>query len=298
VRSMVKINKSPRAVKPNRYTGRRTSPPERVGRPEIGRALTLLMSKAWRAGKMLFGGVFVLVLLGGLSIGLILGYQALIHSPYFMVRKVIVKGLDRVSQEEVLRRTGLDKPANLLALRLGRLSDSLEELPWIENVTITKKLSGAIIIEIKERRPVALISLGALYYLDENKRPFKKVEPQENPDLPIITGFTRADLVERERFFRRDLEEVFSLLAVLAERNDQFRLDNISEINFDSVRGLSLFTRRDNVQVKIGFGDYRTKFKRLGRVLAYLKANDQDRDLAYLNVECEPRVVVRAAEQS
>jgi len=291
-----KIKKNPGAAKPNRYIGRRTDPPAQAGRPHGGRSLTLLMSKAWRAGKMLFGGVFALVLLGAVSIGLILGYQALIHSSYFMVRKVIVKGLERVSQEEVLGQTGLDKPTNLLALRLGRLSDSLEELPWIENVTMTRKVPGTIIIEIKERRPVALISLGVLYYLDENKRPFKKVEPQENPDLPIITGFTRADLLERERFVRRDLDEVFGLLAVLAERNDQFRLDNISEINFDSVRGLSLFTRRENVQVKIGFGDYRAKFKRLGRVLAYLKAKDQDRDLAYLNVECDPRVVLRRAE--
>ncbi|MGL4208884.1 MAG: cell division protein FtsQ/DivIB, partial [Candidatus Adiutrix sp.] len=75
--------------------------------------------------------------------------------------------------------------------------------------------------------------------------------------------------------------------------NDEFRLDNISEINYDLVRGITLFTRNLGIQVKVGFGSYEEKFRRLGRVLANLKMQNKYEGLSYLNLEASPRVTVR-----
>lgn len=279
-------------IRPNLYKEKRAA--KKSGR-RVGGGF---FSGIWRAGKVLFSGIFALVVVGTLSIGLILGYHYTLSSPYFTMRKVVLNGLHRVSRAEVLNRTGLNCSSNILALKLGDMAEDLKGLAWIEDVTITRKLPDTIIVRIKERRPRALISLGSLYFLDESGLPFKKIENKDRPELPIITGFTRADFVERRRFVRRDMEEVFALLEILAERNDRFRLENISEINFDAARGLSLFTRKQNVKVKIGLGDYRAKLKRLGRVLAHLKINGQSDGLVYFNLECSPRVVVRRAVNS
>ncbi len=282
--------KKPKGSRPNRYkdrkAARRTDAPKKRGEA---------LAKVWRTGKFVFSGVFALVLVGVLSVGLVLGYHFLVSSEYFMVRKVVLTGLNRVSRTQVLASTGLDKPANILALNLSEMAEELQAAPWIDRVTLTRKLPDTILVDVKERRPQALISLGAMYYLDESGRAFKKVDPNEKPELPIVTGFTKADLLERFDFTQRDLKEVFALLEVLAERNDLFRLENISEINFDVARGLTLFTREQNIQVKVGFSDYRAKIKRLGRVMAHLKINGQSDGLAYFNLECSPRVVVRHA---
>ena len=280
-----------RGARPNRYRGPRPDRRRRSLRKDVPGSI-------WRTCKVVFGGFFALTMIGVLSVGLVLGYHYLLNSPYFMVRKVSLKGLNRVTREEVLNRTGLDKPVNIMALRLGNLAENIEAVPWVESVVLTRKLPDTINIEIRERQPVALVSLGSLYYLDETGRHFKKVGPREKPELPIITGFTRTDLVDRRRFALRDLKSVFGLLEVLADRNDRFRLDNVSEINFDPVRGLSLFTRDSNVQIKIGFGEYRAKLRRLGRVLAYLKINGRSKGLIYFNLECSPRVIVRRAASS
>ena len=212
-----------------------------------------------------------------------------------MVRKVVLHGINQVSREQVLDATGLNRPTNILALHLGELGNKLRKLPWVENVTVTRKLPDTIIVEIKERHPKTLINLNGLFYLDESGQPFKTVDAKENPQLPIITGFTREDFIKRPDFTERDVEEVFAFLTSLAGRSDRFRLENISEINFDQARGISLFTRDDNVQLKVGLGDYASKMRRLGRVLAHLKIRGESEGLVYLNLECSPRVIVRRA---
>lgn len=278
----------------NRYRNDRSS----YGGGFLTRFFKSLFGGVLKVCRVVFSGVFVFILIGLFSGGLIFGYHYLVNSDYFTVRKVVLSGLNRVSRDDVLTRTGLNKPANILALKLGPMAADLRSLNWVEDVTITRKLPDTIIVQVEERRPKTLISLGSLYYLDAKGRPFKKVDPKEKPELPIITGFSKSDLMDGNDFVTNDLQEIFSLLDVLAVRNDRFRIENISEINFDPVRGLSLFTRDENIQVKVGVGDYRKKFWRLGRVLANLKIKGRSEGLTYFNLECSPRVIVRRAAQS
>lgn len=282
---------TPRASN-NRYRGGKKTK-KAARQRNIGPAVNSFFSALWRTTKMVTVSVLIISLIGGVSVGLVMGYHYVVNAQYFMVRKVVLNGLDRVSREDVLKATGLDKPANILALNLADMASHVETLPWVRTVTVSRKLPETIMVNIVERRPRVLVSMDALYYLDETGTPFKKVDPKDNPELPIITGFTRADLVDRREHTLGDLMEVFDLLDALAERNDRFRVGNISEINFDPVRGLSLFTRDDKVQVKIGHGDFRQKLKRLGRVLAHLKIQGQYDGVTYFNLECSPRVIVR-----
>ncbi|MDR2945885.1 MAG: cell division protein FtsQ [Candidatus Adiutrix sp.] len=95
---------------------------------------------------------------------------------------------------------------------------------------------------------------------------------------------------------KKAMEEIFWLVGALTQRNDEFQLANVSEINYDAVRGLSLFTKSSGLEVKIGFGSYEEKFRRLGRVMAHLKLNGKTDGLVYLNLEASPRVTVRYNE--
>ncbi len=249
--------------------------------------------KVFKICKLIFTVCFGLAALAAFSFFLIIGYQQLVHSPYFQVKNVVIKNLNRVSEDEVLELTGLNKPANILAVKLRVMAENLKNHPWIKNVSLTRKMPDTIIVEIEERRPKALIRLGDIYYLDESGVPFYKVDAQDKTALPVITGFSKSDFVSRPGSARRELENVFMCLDVLSQRNDRFRLENIAEVNVDPVRGITLFTRGQKLEVKVGFGEYKVKFKRFGRVLAYLKVKGDDRDMVYVNLECGPRVIIR-----
>lgn len=287
-----KKNASSSWTRSNQY--RRTQP-QAAARVGAARRLRSLARSGWRVSRAV---LLVAVVLGGvglLSTALAVGYHQLVSSPFFQVRKVVLLGLDRVEQSEVLARTGLDRPAGLLELKLGEMAEDLRRHPWIRNVTLTRRLPDTVVIRVEERVPRALIQLGALYYLDEEYVPFKRLEPGEESPLPVITGFTRYDFLGRSISVKESLDQVFELLQVLAGRGDRFRAENVAQVDFDLVRGLTVHIRQPEVEVKVGFSDYRLKFERLGRVAAFLKSQGDADGYTYVNLECGPRVVIRRA---
>ena len=175
----------------NRYSRPRA---ERRDRRRIGSAMVCAFRRAAgplrKIGKTLFGGAAALFVLGGVSLGLLVGYLCVIHSDYFMVRKVVLSGLDKVTREEILSKTGLDQASNIVTLRLGPMAESIRAIPWVESVTISRKLPDTVLVQVTERRIRTLISLGDLYYLDDNGHPFKKIEPGWRPTCPSSRAST------------------------------------------------------------------------------------------------------------
>jgi cell division septal protein FtsQ len=234
-----------------------------------------------------------LAALAVISAILVVGYLYVSKSDYFSVKKVVISGLNQITSEVIKKTAGLDRPVNIWLFDAEKAAADLSTLSWLEEVKVYKTMPDTVTIEVVEHRPKLLVSLGRLYYLDDKGVPFKELEPGENPGLPIVSGFTEDELLSRSPGVKNSLNEVFLLLEVLALRSDEFRFDNISEINYDSVRGLTLFTKDDNLEVKIGFGAYEEKFRRLGRVLAHLKLHGRFAGLVYINLEAGPRVTVR-----
>lgn len=258
----------------------------------IGRVSLKLASRGMRLLAITAASVLGLVTVSAL---LIAAYLYVSNSDYFAIRQVTISGIDRVSRDEILAVSGLDLATNILTFDASEAEEALMGLPWLDKVKISKMMPDSVLVEVEEFQPKALVSLGRLYYMDANGVPFRQLLPGESPNLPIISGFSEDDLLNPAPNTRRAVEEIFWLVEALSERNDEFGLENVSEINYDTVRGLTLFTKNHGLEVKIGFGSYTEKFRRLGRVLAHLKQRGKYEGLAYLNLEASPRVTVRYA---
>jgi cell division protein FtsQ len=245
--------------------------------------------------KLTFLGVAGFLILAIISVLMVLGYMHFSKSDYLMARPetILVKGLLRLTKAEVLAAAGLDRPVNIITLNTSSALNSLTSHPWVNRAELSRSFPDSISLEIVEYKPQAIVNIEQLYYIDESGVAFKKLDPGENPDLPIISGFPIDDLMNRGPLFLEGIGQIFSLMGILSQRSDEFNINNISEIHFDPDRGLTLFSRRGGLEIKVGFGSYTEKFARLGRVMAYLKVKDQLAGLFYINLDCPPRVTVR-----
>jgi cell division protein FtsQ len=242
---------------------------------------------------MVILGTIALVLI--LSALMIVGYIKLTNSDFFLVRPetINVTGLRRVTRGEALKAAGLDRPRNLLSIDASASMAALRSLPWVESAELTRYVPDGVSVAVTEYEPKALASLDNLYYIDGLGRPFKRLDPGENPNLSIVSGFEIDDLLSGGPLVLEGLGEVLRLMGLLAERGDEFRLANISEIHYDPDRGVTLFTLGGELEIKVGSGAFAEKLIRLGRVAAYLKLDDRLGDLEYLNLDCPPRVTGR-----
>jgi len=246
-----------------------------------------------RSLKAVVGALLAALALAVISGLLVVGYLYVSKSDYFAVKKVIISGLNKISREEILEAAGLNRPVNIWLFDADQAASAISTLPWLDEARVSKTMPDTVNIEIVEHRAKLLVSLGRLYFLDGKGNLFKELEPGENPNLAIVSGFTEDELLSRTPGVKTALDEVLSLVEVLASRQDTLKLDQISEINYDAVRGLTVFARRGELEVKVGFGAYEEKFRRLNRVEAHLKQHGQFEDVAYINLEASPRVIVR-----
>ncbi|MDR1677213.1 MAG: FtsQ-type POTRA domain-containing protein [Deltaproteobacteria bacterium] len=207
-------------------------------------------------------------------------------------QSIVLNGLSRLSRSEVLEAAGLSEPVNFITFRSAKVVSNLKILPWIEKVEISQTFPNGLKISVDEYEPKGIVNLEYLYYIDANGKPFKKLDPGELSDLPIINGFSIDDLSESGPLVHDALNEVFTLVSVLAERNDEFSLPNISEFHYDPDRGITLFTKKTGIEIKVGFGGYLKKFWRLEKVMSHLKNNDLTIGLAYINLDYPMRVTV------
>lgn len=230
-----------------------------------------------------------------LSCLLFLGHQVYAHlleNPSFRVRQVEVRGAQKVGQETLLSLASIDGMPNLFTLPLKDVAKRLESHPWIEGVTIRKSFPSKVLIEVKERRPIAIVQMGELYYIDGKGVIFCRAGEGDGYNYPFLTGLNRQalekDSEESKRLITKALE---ALLAVEEERGAPF--EEVSEIHIEKVSGIHCISKVEGLEVKMGWNDFREKVKRLSLIWTDL----QSRGLTVSSIDCSDvnRMVVKKA---
>ncbi|MDR2350654.1 MAG: FtsQ-type POTRA domain-containing protein [Deltaproteobacteria bacterium] len=276
-----------------------TAAAEREGASEnAGRVLSAILRNGPRAARKILSlalvGVASAAVLALVSAGCVWAYLFFSESDYFMIKNHDIKGIFKVSRKEILEATGLSGPVNFLTFDTVAAVRSLKSLPWVEDATISRTPPpDGVTIRVTEFKPKAVVSLGELHYLDRKGRPFKSLSPGENPDFPLVTGFTSDELLNGGPLTKKAVGEIFELMDILAEREDMLALENISEFHHDRDIGITIYTRNEGMEIRMGFGPHLEKTARLAKVLARAEVMGLLEGMRFANLECVPRVIVR-----
>jgi cell division septal protein FtsQ len=230
-----------------------------------------------------------------LSFFLFIGHWVYVHllgDPYFRVREVEVEGGRKITKETLLSLTVMEGMPNLFSVKLKEVVKQLESHPWIEQVRVKKVFPNKILIQIEERKPMAIIQLEELYYIDIRGEIFSPVGEKDEYNYPYLTGLTRQvlekDPVEAKRLISKALE-----LLRIAHQEKVPPLEEISEIHMEKTFGIHCFTKAEGVEVKMGWEDFREKLKRLSLIWSDLRK----RGYSAVSIDCSDlkRMVVKKA---
>ncbi len=217
-------------------------------------------------------------------------------SPAFAVREITLEGHVRLTREDILGMAGLALEQNAFEVAPEEAQRRIAEHPWIAEAHVRRRLPGSYAIEVRERRPVALLVLGEVYLVAEDGAVFKRVEEGDPIDLPVITG------VDRERFTRDRAFRTSVLLEAVALLHDYrgaglWSREPIGELHVERDDGLSLYVGDDLTYVRLGHGPFREKLRRLRTVMDELGERGARAAYVYLDNERRPdRVTVRVRE--
>ena len=114
---------------------------------------------------------------------------------FFRVRRVEVLGARFTPVAEVLDRLHVDTTFSVWD-PLGPLAARVQSHPQVERVAVTRRLPGTLVVELTERRPVALVATpDGLRAVDERGRRLP-LDPSRTPvDAPVASATPRDTAV-------------------------------------------------------------------------------------------------------
>lgn len=219
-----------------------------------------------RAARFIRTALRVLVVVTAIPALGIAGWKAwgfITTTEHLAIRNIDVAGGIMVTSDTVLGLLGATPGENLYAFSREAAEENIRKNPWVESVRVRRRPPDTVRVEITERTPVALVKSGELYVMDVKGELFKRFDPSEDLDLPVITGMTEELAGKMDAGLSGSLLE---LLGVLSAR-EGFGAHRVSEINMDPVYGFSLYTLKEGVRLALGHGGFEEKLVAFERVV-------------------------------
>jgi cell division protein FtsQ len=242
-----------------------------------------LLKKLVRVGSVLV----VVSLLGVVGYEL---YGLVARTTFLRLEQVEVRGLKRITRNEILSQAAVTVGDDMLGLRLRRMGEQVSKNPWVAKVRVRRTFPHTLTIDVVEREPVAVVSMGYLYYLDNNGEIFKPLNEGDRLDFPVVTGLNEDDLLRDPAGAKEAFQGVLGLLRQLGN-GGEFALADISEIHFDKGFGYTLFTTRGGVPIRLGNNGFSDKLGRFARIYRDLQA--QLPHVEYIDLDYSDKIVVK-----
>ncbi|WP_371368846.1 Cell division protein FtsQ [Sporomusa rhizae] len=214
------------------------------------------------------------------ALALLIAFFLFVNSPYFTVGTVLVEGNKYVTVEEVLRVAGVPERINIFRLKTTELSERLISDLRVAEVHVERKFPATIIINIKERQPLAFVaSQYGFVEIDREGVVMAAFKNLKQVKVPIITGVRLGNVYVGDQVNNAGLLNVLTYLAAL----DEDVLNQLSEVNIKSTDELVAYTT-NSVYIRVGDSQrLNEKAKLTGEILQEIVAKKMVVDYIDLN---------------
>lgn len=207
-----------------------------------------------------------------------------VMSVFFRVNDIEVNGNTHYTDSEIIRAIDIEEGDNLFFFdRFAALSRVFAKLPYVEEVTVERKLPNKVIIEVTESSALAYLSLGEENWtVDHNCKVLGKAAESELSNLIAVRGIKPGTLLIGETMQTEsgDTETVEYLAEVLYQIEQRGLSSQVSLIDFEDISAAT-FSYGGRLTVKLG-SNSNTEYK-FGMFMAVLDKLTVE-DVGYLDL--------------
>ncbi|AGB41700.1 cell division septal protein [Halobacteroides halobius DSM 5150] len=217
----------------------------------------------------------ILIMIGLL---IVLATVNIIYSNYFQIREIKIIGNHLLSDQYVLNYSKVNKKDSIFAIDPENIEDKLLKLSQLKSVEVRRDLPNIVVIEIQERRPIAIIPFQSSYQVIDAQGWILEVSNNLfNWNLPLITG-VNIKAQEKRINLSGNIEIAISYLSKLSKKT----LVEITEVHVTSQGQFLLFLKQGG-EVKLGNKfDIERKAKMLD--LIYQDVKSRNLDVEYIDL--------------
>jgi cell division protein FtsQ len=216
-------------------------------------------------GSGLVKALVLLTALVVISLSFLAMYHYLLSSPYLKLQQVAMTGADEEIRRDLIKMGNLIPGVSLLALNLDRLQQKMEAHPWVRSIRLEREFPHALIVEVEQQVPRALVVMDKLFYMNRLGEVFKEVADCEAMDLTVVTGVTgqQSKLAEQ-------LRRAAEVMRALESEEGPWSLNGLSEIHFSQDGNISLYFKHLSAEIKLAREDTGRNVEELKKVVKHL----------------------------
>lgn len=202
----------------------------------------------------------------GLAVALLIwqppAVEALREHPYFAITELVVTGCGpELTPEDVRAWLGVTDASTVWDASPSLVRARLESHPRIAWATARRRFPDRLEVEVRERRPLAIVVLDDLYYVDRAGVTFGPLTARDSRDYPVITGLDPdASAGSRSWLLRR-------ALRLLRRCERESCPGHLSEVHVDAGRGVVVYPDAPRLPIVLGWGSWGAKLDRAERAL-------------------------------
>ena len=174
-------------------------------------------------------------------------------SSVFNITYIVVENNKKISEQEIVNLSGLVKNENMFKTTNKKIKEGIKQNPYIEDVVITRELSGKVKLKVIERTPTYMIKFANGYAYINNQGYILEIS-EEALHLPIITGFKTSseEIKAGNRLVVDDLKELENVIKIMETAKNTSIADIITEIDISNSNNYKLVIASEGKTVQFG----------------------------------------------
>ena len=174
-------------------------------------------------------------------------------SSVFNITNITITNNNKISEQEIISLSGLTKNENMFKISNQKVKEAVKQNPYIENVKITKTISGTVNLEVTERVATYMLKFANGYVYINNQGYMLEIS-QEPLELPIISGFKTPteDIKEGNRLIVEDLKELENIIKIVETAKTTSVGAIIAEIDISDPTNYKIIIPSENKTVEFG----------------------------------------------
>lgn len=252
--------------------------------------------------KIMTGITFLIVV----SLVFIFIHDFLTQCDCFRAERIVITGIQRLSEKEVMKQAQTEPGINILSMNLPKARKLLRAHFWIADAEIKRIFPSELHIKITEHEPLAILDLGRKFIINTNGEIFKEWAASDPDYLPLVSGLTFSDIAPPGKPSNLPFQAVKEILRLGQQQGSIIPNRFIKKIKVDKEMGTTLYVTQcpgmtsdepDRLRtIRLGYHNYPAKYDQLEHIFFYLKRNQEIINIDTIDVNNMNRIVVKGIQ--
>lgn len=170
----------------------------------------------------------------------------LLFSPLFNILHIEVKGISKLTENIIINESHIVYGQNILKLNKNKIKESLNDNPYIKNVTINRKWPDTVMIDVIEKEPMGKIRFfGSDILIDDEAYILEVSTDGSNIDLPLLNNISISSFKLDEKVQTENKETLEKFLKILKVLKNSGMLKSVFKI--ENNKGILLYLNEGHV---------------------------------------------------